>query len=147
PGIFEKTDGDFAIEFVVFHEKDASTANRREVNLERLRGANILGSAVLAAKGLRNRIEEHRGGNGLNENVLEGSLFRLTENFFATVGGDHNKMWMMLWIRQGVNALAGFNPVDLRHLPIHKCDVVRLARIEAATNQVNAFLAGRGFIN
>src|SRR5260370_37745857 len=96
---------------------------------------------------MNNGIEEHGGSNGLDQDSLEGRLLGLTENFFATVSGDHDEMGRGGEIRESTDELAGFDAVEAGHLPIDKYDVVRLIAVGGLAYEFDALLAGGSFVD
>src|SRR5260370_35343565 len=95
---------------------------------------------------MNNGIEEHGGSNGLDQDSLEGRLLGLTENFFATVSGEHDEMGRGGEIGESTDELAGFDAIEAGHLPIDKYDVVRLIAVGGLAYEFDALLAGGSFV-
>jgi len=144
--IFKKADSDLAIHFVVFDEQNARPVDGREIDF---RGADLdfADRAAIGADNLNNGIEEHGGSDGLDQDTLEGRLLGLTENFFATVSGDHDEMGRGGEIGESTDELAGFDAVEAGHLPIDKYDVVRLIAVGGLAYEFDALLAGGSFVD
>ncbi len=89
--VLEKADSDLAVEFIVFDKENVRPADGRKIDFWR----GDLGFALSVTnvgEDLDDGVKEHRGRDGLDQNILEGSLLCLAKNFFAAVSGDHNKM-------------------------------------------------------
>ena len=71
-GVFELADGYLLINFVVFYEQDADSARPRRV--EGSRGYEITADFTVGAKNRKRRVEQRRGRNRLNKDVLDACL-------------------------------------------------------------------------
>src|SRR5258708_34380443 len=113
------------------------------------RGADLdfADRAGIGADNLNNGIEEHGGSDGLDQDTLEGRLLGLTENFFATVSGDHDEMGSGGEIGESTDEFAGFDAVEAGHLPIDKYDVVRLIAVGALADGFDPLLPPSAFLD
>ena len=67
---------------------------------------------------------------GFIENVFKATLLGLLQHIFAAIGGNHNEVGRGADIGQGTNALARFDTIERRHLPIDEDDFVRLTELK-----------------
>ena len=145
-GVFEEAGGDFAIEFVVLDEKNASAVDGSEVDFAGAVRLGVGGGRVSTTENFDDGVEEHGRGNRLDEDVFERGLLRLAKNLFAAVGGDHDEVRGRGKV-QSEDLTAGFDAVDARHLPVDEDDVVRLLAIGGLADEFDTFAAGSGFID
>src|SRR4029434_10662645 len=143
---FEKTEGNFAVKFVVLGKKDASATNGRKIDLCSGAGLDFAGRVLTEAESLNDRVKEHRVRNGLDQYVLEGSLLGLLEHFPAHIVVDDNKLGMPLGMRKCVDTFACFNAIKPGHLPVNESDVEWFVAIDGLTHKLYAFLTGWGFV-
>ena len=88
------------------------------------------------------RIEQDRGGDGLDEDVLEADVLGLLQHLLAAVGRHHHEMGRELEIGQREDALAGLDAVEPGHLPVDEGDLVALVELGRPGAPWRGLLAG-----
>src|SRR5271154_7540626 len=101
----------------------------------------------LPAQCIDGAIEQHRWLNWLDQNVDEGVVLGLLQNFFAAVGRHHYQLRPTHDVRQRANSFAGLDTVHTWHLPINKGNVVWLAKLVGAAHHLYTFQSRGSFVH
>ena len=138
--LFKETENNFTIEFIVFNEQDAGAVDRREIDFISGGRSGLGRLCVRTAENLDDGIEEYGRSDRLDEDVFEGGLFDISEDFFATIGSDHDEVGSGIKI-ESANLTASFDAIDSGHLPVDEDDVVELVACGGLANEFDTFVA------
>ena len=101
----------------------------------------MISRLLVGAENSNDRVEKGRRRDGLDEYVLKSIFLGLFQHILAAIGGHHHEVRRDREIGQCKNALAGFDAIEPRHLPVNEDDLVRLATFGGLANHFDAFLA------
>src|SRR5262249_35625917 len=140
-GVFELAESNLLIDLIVLDEQH--TRPPRSGQIERRSTQHEAGRFIASLQDCKRGIEEGRRGYRLDQDVLYSAILGLFQYLLSAVRRNHHEMWRG-W--QVDNALAGFNPVQLRHLPIDEGDFVRLPSLGSLANHCDALFARGCFV-
>ncbi len=102
--------------------------------------------AAVGAQGDDGGVEQNRRRDGLDEDVFKAAFLGLLQHLLAAIGGHHHEMGRGVEVGQSENALAGFDAVHARHLPIDEGDLVAFAGLGGLTDHPDRLFARRRLV-